>query len=157
MQALNLPTYSFNIKSVDGAQVIFDPCRQKWVALTPEEWVRQHLVQYLIQDRNYPASLVSTEMALRINQLSRRCDIVAYDRAGEPRILVECKAPSVKLNQQVFNQVAQYNWNLRVPYLLISNGLIHYCARLNHDAQSFHFTSEIPDYDTLSAKADLNS
>jgi len=149
MQRLNLPTYSFNIKSLDKGEQIFDICRKKWVALTPEEWVRQHLLHYFTTELNYPAGLVAVELSIRINGLNRRCDIVIFNRKGVPVMIAECKAPEVKLDQKVFNQVARYNLDFQVPYLLISNGMKHYCALLDQSRRAYGFLDNFPDYSAL--------
>ncbi|MCD6347203.1 MAG: type I restriction enzyme HsdR N-terminal domain-containing protein [Bacteroidales bacterium] len=157
MQRLNLPTYSINIKSAEHGDIVFDPCRSKWVSLTPEEWVRQNLLMYLTKDLHYPAGLMATEMTLRINQLTRRVDIAVFNRNGQAVLLAECKAPDVPLSQEVFNQVAHYNWNLKVPYLLISNGIKHYCARIDEHTGKYSFMDNIPDYSLLLSQSDTNS
>jgi len=149
MQRLNLPTYSFNIKSLDKGEQIFDICRKKWVALTPEEWVRQHLLHYFTMELNYPAGLVAIELSIRINGLNRRCDMVVFNRKGVPVMIAECKAPEVKLDQKVFNQVARYNLDFQVPYLLISNGIKHYCALLDQASTAYDFLDNFPDYSAL--------
>ncbi|MEA1878298.1 MAG: type I restriction enzyme HsdR N-terminal domain-containing protein [Bacteroidota bacterium] len=149
MQRLNLPTYSFNIKSLDKGKQIFDICRKKWVALTPEEWVRQHLLHYFTTELNYPAGLVAIELSIRINGLDRRCDMVVFNRRGIPVMIVECKAPDVKLEQIVFDQVARYNLDLQVSYLLISNGKKHFCALLDQSGKNYRFLDNFPDYSTL--------
>ncbi len=153
MQRLNLPTYSFNIKSLDQGDQIFDVSRKKWVALTPEEWVRQNLLHYMTSVLDYPVGLVAIEMSIRINGLNRRCDMVVFNRRGIPVMLVECKAPDVKLDQKVFNQVAHYNWNFQVPFLFISNGLKHLCASLNKDKAAYLFLEELPNYSALNSQA----
>lgn len=149
MQRLNLPTYSFNIKSPEKGPLIFDESRKKWVALTPEEWVRQHLLNYFIRDLGYPIGLVAVEMAIRINGLNRRCDLVVFNRRGEAVLIAECKAPEVKLEQKVFDQVARYNLDFQVPYLLISNGLQHYCAELDVKNKAYRYLDRFPDYSLL--------
>lgn len=151
MQRLNLPTYSFNIKSDVKGEQIFDKCRNKWVALTPEEWVRQHLLQYFITELNYPVSLVATEMSIQIHGLKRRCDIVVFNRKAMPVLIAECKAPIIPLNQKVFDQVARYNWDMKVPYLLISNGLKHYCAKIDTENNKVELLDKFPDYSVLDA------
>lgn len=137
--------------------MIFDDSRRKWVSLTPEEWVRQNLLKYLTTELNYPISLVATEMSIRIHGLSRRCDLVVFDRTARPVMLIECKAPEVKLSQAVFDQVAHYNWHMKVPYLLISNGLQHYCASIDRQKQSFRLMDHIPDYVELTSQSSLDS
>lgn len=149
MERLNLPTYSFNIKSLDKGKQIFDICRKKWVALTPEEWVRQHLLHYFTNELHYPAGLVAIELSIKINRLHRRCDMIVYNRRGKPVLIAECKAPEIKLNQKVFNQVSRYNLDLKVPYLLVSNGIKHYCALLDQESGSYQFLEKFPDYIAL--------
>ncbi len=149
MQRLNLPTYSFNIKSLDKGEQIFDICRNKWVALTPEEWVRQNLLHYFTTDLHYPTGLVAIELSIRINGLNRRCDMVVFNRRGAPVMIVECKASDVKLEQKTFDQVARYNINFQVPYLLISNGIKHFCAVLDQSNRKYRFLESFPDYSTL--------
>ena len=149
MQRLNLPTYSFKLKSENGRDLIFDSFRNRWVALTPEEWVRQHFVEYLISDYGYPRSLLLLEQTITLNGLSRRCDVVAYNRSGRPVLLVECKSPSVILNQKVFDQVARYNLVLGVGYLVVTNGLEHYSIEVPGGKGSYRFMNEIPGYTVL--------
>ena len=125
---------------------IFDEIRKKYVYLTPEEWVRQHLVQYLIQDKNYPSGLLSIEAGLNYNGLKKRSDLVAYNTFGKPILIAECKAPNIKLTQSTFDQAAMYNMTLRVNHLLITNGLEHYCCTIDHKKKEFHYIEEIPTY-----------
>lgn len=152
MQRLNLPAYSFKIKSGEQRKQIFDPVRKKYVALTPEEWVRQHVAQYLIQEKNYPASLIAIEMGLKLNGRQKRGDIVVYNNAGKPILIVECKAPEVKITQAVFDQIARYNMVLEVPVLLVSNGLQHIACYMDHQEQKFHYLPEVPEYDALKSQ-----
>jgi hypothetical protein len=147
MKPLNLPTYSFNIKSENSSKLIFDPCRLKWVALTPEEWVRQNFVRYMLEELGYPAGLISTEMSIKINGMKRRCDIVVHNRSGLPVLITECKAPDVILGQSVFDQANSYNWALGVPFLVITNGMKHYC--LESSEGKFKFRDNFPPYDLL--------
>ena len=130
-----------------GAYTVFDPLRHKAVALTPEEWVRQHFVAYMVRDLGYPPSLMANEVGLRINGLSRRCDTVVW-RAGsaEPLMIVEYKAPGVKISQRTFDQIVRYNMVLHARYLTISNGMTHYCCRIDYDTHTYTFLREIPDY-----------
>jgi hypothetical protein len=157
VQRLNLPTYSINIKSFPEGEMIFDPCRNKWVSLTPEEWVRQNLLRYMLDDLQYPAGLVATEMTLRINEQTRRVDIVVFNRQGKAVLLAECKAPEINLTQKVFDQVSRYNWNLQVPYLVISNGLKHYCAKIDRENNKYQFLDIIPDYTFLESHSERSS
>ena len=146
MQQLNLPPYPFKIKSENGRKQIFDEIRKKYVALTPEEWVRQHFIKYLIHEKNYPEGLIVIEASLSYNTLIKRSDIVAYNRLGNPILIVECKAPGIKLNQDVFDQAAMYNLVLKVGHIIITNGLSHYCCTINNEKSSFEFLKEIPKY-----------
>jgi len=143
---LNLPQYSFRIQEKAGKKLIFDGFRRRWVALTPEEWVRQNFARYLTEEKHYPASLVAIERSLRMNQRDFRTDIVLFSKSGNPLIVVECKAPEIKISQQVFDQIARYNLDLRVSYLIVTNGLTHYCCRFDQSELSYTFLPEIPDY-----------
>jgi predicted type IV restriction endonuclease len=146
MQSLNFPAYTFRIKTEEQRNYIFDNIRKRYVILTPEEWVRQHLATYLTEEKKYPAALMAVEMSLKINKLERRADIVLFSRDGKPFMIVECKAPGVKVTQNTFDQAARYNMDMKVEYLVISNGLVHYCARLNHADHSWEFLKEIPGF-----------
>ena len=143
---LNLPYFSFRIKEHNGKKLIFDSFRRRWVMLTPEEWVRQNFARYLIEIKHFPASLVAIERSLRINQHDFRSDIVLFAKTGVPLVAVECKAQEVKISQDVFDQIARYNMELRVNYLIVTNGMNHYCCRFNPDILTYTFLPEIPDY-----------
>ena len=149
MLSLNLPPYEIKITEREGKRQIFDPLRKSYVALTPEEWVRQHFVNYLLQYKGYPTSLTANEVGITLNGMSRRCDTVIYDKSLKPRAIVEYKAPSVKITKEVFAQISRYNLVLRVDYLIISNGLQHYCCKMNYTNNSFTFMQDIPAYNTL--------
>ena len=149
MFALNLPGYDTKISSKDGKPTIFDLLRRCYVALTPEEWVRQHFVHFLIEHCNYPATLMGNEVGLTLNGTKKRCDTVVYDRNLKPRIIIEYKAPTVKINKEVFSQIARYNLILKVDYLIISNGIQHYCCRMDYGKNSFEFIANIPEYSSL--------
>ena len=149
MLSLNLPPYEIKIAEREGKRQIFDPLRKSYVALTPEEWVRQHFVNYLLQYKGYPTTLTANEVGITLNGMSRRCDTVIYDKSLKPRAIVEYKAPTVKITKEVFAQISRYNLVLRVDYHIISNGLQHYCCRMNYENNSFTFLQEIPDYDTV--------
>ena len=125
MQKLNLPNYTFKLKSNEKHTLIFDDIRKKNVVLTPEEWVRQHFVQYLIQEKNYPISLIALEKQLTINNRKKRTDILIFSPNGTPDIIVECKAPQIKINQDTFDQIARYNLKLNANFLIVTNGLQH--------------------------------
>ncbi len=144
MRALNLPGYSFKLKESSGKVQILDELRKKYVVLTPEEWVRQHIVQYLIQEKKYPSSLIAIEIGLKYNQLQKRADVLVYDRQGTPFLLVECKAPEVKITQDVFHQIAVYNMSFKVKYLLVTNGMDHFICEMDYTNNSYQFLKEIP-------------
>ena len=127
---------------------LFDPVRKKYVVATPEEKVRQAIIQYLIHEKKFPKSLLGVEVSLLVNRLKKRCDIVIY-KGNHPLMLVECKAPSVKMEQSVFDQIARYNLALAVPYLLITNGMQAYCCKINFSDSSFQFLGYVPDYAEL--------
>ncbi|TLX76103.1 type I restriction enzyme HsdR N-terminal domain-containing protein [Labilibacter sediminis] len=146
MEVLNLPSYQFSIKEAAGRKKIFDQIRKKMVALTPEEWVRQNFLQFLIHEKKYPASLIAVEAKVNINGLSQRADIVAYNTLRKPILIVECKAPKVKISQEVFNQVARYNIKLQTRLICVTNGLNHYCAVIKNDGLGYSFLNEIPEY-----------
>lgn len=146
MLRLNLPNYDFKMKTEQGLRQIFDPVRKKMVKLDPEEWVRQNLIRFLNQDKNYPISLMAVEKGLTVNKLNKRFDILCYNNDSNPLLLVECKAPSVKISQSAFDQISIYNLQFKVPFLLVSNGLEHFCCQLDYEKNSYSFLSEIPDY-----------
>ncbi|HYK77927.1 MAG TPA: type I restriction enzyme HsdR N-terminal domain-containing protein [Daejeonella sp.] len=142
---LNLPSYPFRLKEENGINYIFDEIRKKFLVLTPEEWVRQHVVQYLIQ-KDYPRSLMKLEGGLVLNSLQKRSDILLYNNLGEKIMLVECKAPHIKITQETFDQVARYNFVHRVKWLLVSNGLQHFCCEVNFSKGNYRFVEETPFY-----------
>ncbi len=137
------------ISTIDGRQHIFDPIRKKHVALTPEELVRQGFIHFLVNEKGFPGGLLMVEHALKVNGMSRRCDIVACNRAGQPLLLVECKAPSVAIGNETFAQAARYNLTLRVPYLAITNGDSAYCCRVNFETQAVEFLQSFPRYSDI--------
>jgi type I site-specific restriction endonuclease len=149
MLRLNLPNYDFKIKTEQGLQQIFDPVRKKMVKLNPEEWVRQNLIQFLNKEKNFPISLMAVEKGLKVNSLTKRFDILCYGNNAKPLLLVECKAPSVKISQAAFDQISIYNLQFKVPFLLVSNGIDHYCCQLNYEKRNYSFLDEIPDYSKL--------
>lgn len=148
-QALNLPDHGVKTKHGPEGDLVFDPVRRLWVALTPEEWVRQHVINHLAFDLACPLSLMAVEKQLMLNRMVRRADIVVHDREGMPVLLVECKAPAVKLGRSTFEQAARYNTVFKVPYLLVSNGLTHYCCRVHHADGRFEFLPAVPGYEAL--------
>jgi hypothetical protein len=150
MPSLNLPPFEANIKKMDGMVKIMDVLRRKFVALTPEEWVRQHFVHFLIEHKGYSPTLMANEVAVTLNGMSRRCDTVVYQQAGlRPRMIVEYKRPDVEITQKVFNQICRYNMVLEVEYLVVSNGLKHYCCKVNLQDGSYTFLEDIPSYAEL--------
>jgi hypothetical protein len=150
MEKLNLPEYSFRIsRSAGKKDLIFDPFRNKNVILTPEEWVRQNILRYLTEEKKFPPSLISIEAGVRVNRLARRYDALVYDRMGKPLLLVECKAPSIQIIQGTFDQVAAYNMPIKAGYLLVTNGLKHYCCKMNPNATEYSFLQDIPSFEAL--------
>mgnify|MGYP000141163419 CR=1 FL=1 len=146
MQHLNLPTYKFRIKSNENKLFIFDILRKKYVSLTPEEWVRQHIIHFLIEEKNYPISLMAVEKKLTINTLTKRTDILVFNTNGSPHIIVECKAPTVKITQDAFDQIARYNLKLEANYLIVSNGLEHFNCKMDLENEQYIFLPDIPKY-----------
>jgi hypothetical protein len=149
MQKLNLPGYELRVKVSEGKRLVLDEFRRKYVALTPEEEVRQRFAHYLVEAKGYPRSLIQTEYALKLNRMVRRCDILVHKPAGTPAVLVECKAPEVKITGETFDQAARYNMAFRVKYLMVTNGLQHYCCYIDFSEGKVSFLDEIPDYDLL--------
>ncbi|MHA7111812.1 type I restriction enzyme HsdR N-terminal domain-containing protein [Sunxiuqinia elliptica] len=146
---LNLPTYSFRIEQQSGKKLIFDEIRKKSLVLTPEEWVRQNFIRFMVEEKKYPASLLAIETGLKLNRNQFRADLLVYDRRGKPLLIVEFKAPSVKISQLAFDQITRYNMTFQVPYLIVSNGLSHYCCKVNPEEQTYAFLKEIPTFDQL--------
>lgn len=149
MSALNLPSYDTKICEKEGKLQILDPLRKSYVALTPEEWVRQHFVNFLTAHKGYPAALMANEVAITLNGMKRRCDTVVYDKELRPRVIVEYKAPSVRITKEVFAQISRYNLTLRVDYLIVSNGMQHYCCKMDYEKGSYTFLQEIPEYSKI--------
>jgi type I site-specific restriction endonuclease len=146
---LNLPTYSFRFQDQDGKKLIFDELRKKMIVLTPEEWVRQNFIRYLVDVKGFPPSLMAIETGLKLNRNQFRADLLVYNRQGKPLLIVEFKAPSVKISQQTFDQITRYNMTFQVPYLIVSNGLSHYCCSVDIEKKSYSFLKEIPDFQQL--------
>ena len=149
MTELNLPKYSFKFKEIDNSNFIFDDFRRKYIKLTPEEWVRQNFIQYLISEKKYPKSLIAVEKEIMVNNLKKRFDAIIFNKKGDARVIIEFKAPNIKLKQDVFNQISIYNLNLRCDYLIVSNGLNHYCIKVDFNNNSFNFLDEIPSFDDI--------
>ncbi len=148
MLELNLLPYNHKIKKTDRLY-IWDQIRMRYVALTPEEWVRQHFINYLITEKQYPASLIANEIQISLNTQRKRCDTVVYDNQLKPLVIIEYKSPEVKITQDVFDQIARYNIVLKVKYLIISNGMEHYCCRIDYENLSFEYLPDIPIYTAL--------
>ena len=149
MFRLNLPQYGIKIGEKDGKRRIFDFLRRKYVALTPEEWVRQHFTHYLVEHKGYPKGLMGNEVELHIGEKRLRCDTVLYNKEGQPRMIIEYKAPTIQIQQKTFDQISAYNLLLHVDYLIVSNGLQHYCCKMEYENQKYLFLQDIPDYENL--------
>lgn len=149
MLSLNLPTFDTKINIRNGKNVIFDIIRKRYVVLTPEEWVRQHFINFLITHKGYPVSLMANEVMVKLNNTTKRCDTVLYRRDLSARMIIEYKAPHIEINQAVFDQITRYNIVLKVDYLIVSNGMQHYCCLMDYDNQTYQFLKDIPDYQQL--------
>jgi predicted type IV restriction endonuclease len=146
MQKLNFPSYSFRFKNSENKVAIFDAIRKKFIILTPEEWVRQHTVRFLLEEKSYPKSYLNVEKILKINDLSKRYDIVVFQPDGLIFLLVECKAPEVNITQQTFDQIARYNLTLKAKYLMVTNGLNHYFCQMDFEKEKYVFLKELPEF-----------
>ncbi len=146
MQKLNFPTYSFRFKNNENKVSIFDAIRKKFVVLQPEEWVRQHCLQFLIEEKKYPKSLINVEKELTVNDLRKRYDIVVYNPNGQIHLVVECKAPKINIDQTVFDQIARYNLELNATYLMVTNGINHYYCQMDFENERYVFLRGIPEY-----------
>ena len=144
MQQLNFPIYQFRFKNSENKVSIFDSIRKKFIVLTPEEWVRQHVVNYLIEEKKYPKSYINVEKLIKINTLTKRYDIVVFEPDGSIFLLVECKAPKIKINQDTFDQIARYNMVLKAKYLMVTNGLNHYFCEMDFENQKYNFLENLP-------------
>ena len=149
MEKLNLPEYTFRYKEEKGKKFIFDEVRAKFVALTPEEWVRQNFLRFMEAHLHYPKALTGVEKMLKVNGLSQRCDILLYNRRGAPVLIVECKAPSVPVNTRTLSQAARYNTTLKVPFLVLTNGLTHYCIKTDVETGDHEALSGFPSFEEL--------
>jgi len=146
MQPLQFPSYAFRLKNRQNKPFIFDLVRKKFVSLSPEEWVRQHVVQYLIKDKKYPLSHVNVEKQILLNGLKKRYDVVIFNTDGSIHLLVECKAPEIAITQKTFDQIASYNFNLDATFLMVTNGLQHYYCQLLKNEEKYQFLREIPEF-----------
>jgi type I site-specific restriction endonuclease len=149
MTPLNLPTYVFRIRESGKGHCIFDSIRKKFVALSPEEWVRQNFIRYLTEEKKYPASLIAIETGLKYNQLQKRSDILIYDRKGSVWMIIECKAPEIKISQKTFDQAATYNMSgkNKTTFLGVTNGLKHYCCEMKYPQNTYTFLKDFPDFE----------
>ena len=146
MQNLNLPDYAFRTKKEEGKTLIFDSIRKKFVVLTPEEWVRQNFIQFLMHEKKYPETLMAVEKQIMVNGKQRRFDLLTYLRNGQPLLIAEFKAPGVKITQDAFDQVVRYNMVLKVERIIVSNGLQHFACEIDYEKNSYSYLSEIPEF-----------
>ena len=146
MLQLNLPKYNHRLKRKDNIVYIFDTIRKKYLVLTPEEWVRQNFIQYLITEKKVPSSHFSIEKGIKVSNTQKRVDIAVFNKNREIEILVECKAPEIKITQKAFDQIARYNLTLKSKYLIVTNGLTHYYAKMDFDNEKYIFLEDIPEY-----------
>ncbi len=146
MRPLHFPAYGFRLKSNENSTYIFDVIRKKFVVLQPEEWVRQHVVHYLMLEKKYPKSLINVEKQLAINQLRKRYDVVVFKPDGQIDLLVECKAPEIAISQRTFDQIARYNLQLKANYLMVTNGLEHYFCKMDFVSEKYSFLTDIPEF-----------
>jgi len=149
MNQLNLPPFEVRMREQDGRREIFDFLRRRYVALTPEEWVRQHFVHFLVEHKGYAKGLLANELELRVGEKRLRCDTVLYSPSLQPVMIIEYKAPHVAVTQRVFNQITAYNMLLHVDYLIVSNGMQHYCCHIDYGSGSYEFLRDIPQYGDL--------
>lgn len=147
-----MPQYTFKITGDEGSEMILDPVRRKFVRLTPEEWVRQNFIQYLVNEGRYPAGLMGVEVMFLLNKLRRRVDILVHNRLGKPVMIIECKEPDVRIDDKVFDQIVTYNLGLKVPYIVVTNGLVHYACRLREDRQGYDYINVIPLYEEINSE-----
>ena len=146
MQKLNFPNYTFRFKNSENKVAIFDEIRKKFILLTPEEWVRQHVVHYLLNEKKYPKSYINVEKILKINGLTKRYDVVVFNPDGSIFLLVECKAPQVAITQNTFDQIARYNMTLSANYMMVTNGLNHYFCDMDYEKEKYNFLRNLPDF-----------
>lgn len=144
MQPLNFPTYTFRFKNSENKISVFDEIRKKFVFLTPEEWVRQHVIHFLIYEKKYPKSYLNVEKLVTVNGQNKRYDILVYNPDGSVYLLIECKAPEVTISQQTFDQIARYNRQLKAQYLMVTNGLNHYFCQMDHENEQYIFLPNLP-------------
>ena len=146
MQKLNFPTYTFRFKNSENKRLIFDQIRKKFIVFQPEEWVRQNCIQFLIQEKKYPVSLINVEKELKLNNLKKRYDIVVFNSDGTIHLIVECKSHKININQSTFDQIARYNMALKASYLMVTNGINHYYCQMDFEEERYQFLKDIPEY-----------
>lgn len=146
MQKLNFPPYNFRFKNKENKTAIFDVLRKKFIVLSPEEWVRQHTIHYLLKEKKFPLQLLNAEKQLKVNDLIKRYDILGYAPDGSIKLIVECKAPHIKITQETFDQIARYNLTLQADYLMVTNGFQHFYCQLDYQQEKYHFLRDIPVY-----------
>lgn len=146
MQKLNFNAYSFRFKNSENKVAIFDEIRKKFILLTPEEWVRQHVVRYLMEEKKYPKSYINVEKVVKINGMNKRYDVIVFNKDGSIFLLIECKAPEITISQQTFDQIARYNLSLNAQYLMVTNGLNHYFCKVDFDKEQYAFLKELPNF-----------
>jgi hypothetical protein len=146
MQQLNFPTYSFRFKNSENKVSIFDSVRKKFILLTPEEWVRQHVVEFLLVEKKYPKSLINVEKIVKVNGMNKRYDAVVFNSDGSIFLLIECKAPEITIDQKTFDQIARYNLSLNAQYLMVTNGLNHYFCQMDFENEKYTFLKELPEF-----------
>ena len=148
-QVLDLPDHGVKTKHTDRGTLVFDPVRRKWLTLTPEEWVRQHVINYLLVDLACPISILGVETPLQLNGLAKRADIVVFGNQGKPVALIECKAPGVRIGASTFEQAARYNSVFKVRYLMVTNGLKHFCCSVDHERGNVDFLPRLPQFNDM--------
>ena len=148
MQKLNFQLYNFRFKNNENKVSIFDEIRKKFIILTPEEWVRQHVVRFLLEEKKYPKSLINVEKVLKINGLRKRYDVVVFNSDGSIFILIECKAPEIKITQATFDQIARYNMTMNAQFLMVTNGLNHYFCQMDYENEKYTFLENLPNYNS---------
>ena len=146
MQKLNFPSYSFRFKNSENKVSIFDEIRKKFMLMTPEEWVRQNVVRFLLEEKKYPKSYINVEKIIKINGLTKRYDIVVFQPNGSIFLLIECKAPEVPISQNTFDQIARYNMVLEAEFLMVTNGLNHYFCKMDYEKEQYNFLKDLPDF-----------
>ncbi|MFP4555743.1 MAG: type I restriction enzyme HsdR N-terminal domain-containing protein [Bacteroidales bacterium] len=152
---INLPAYEIKIRKEGEIKQIFDPIRKKYVALTPEEWVRQHFINLLVTYKKYPRGLLAIEHPVKVNNMQQRVDIVAFNKQGKPMLIVECKAPDIQLTRKTYEQAARYNLTLKANYLVVTNGITHLCSRIDNESKKFYPLQDIPEYNLLCAEGKI--